>query len=317
MTISKAADDRGAVSVLVALLLVALLGFAALVIDVGALYAERAELQTGSDAAALAIAQDCAEGNCGNPTVTAQYFADQNANDLAANVGVPTFPTLSSVRVEATTRDSTTGAGSLALMFAPVLGFNSEVVSATSTAAWGSPSGGPAVLPLAFAPCVFDLDGGIQVIQTHGSGTPDCTSTSPSGQTLPGGFSWLGGSTGSCEVQVDINTDVVGSTGASAPSDCDSVLVPSLVGDTVLLPLYDDTSGTGSSATYHIYGWAAFKIHGWHFPGNAVNNNLPEGPKCVGSCNGLIGEFISFSSLDEGFTTGGPDLGATVVSLTE
>lgn len=309
-------DERGAVSVIVALTLVVFIGFAAIVIDVGALYAERGELQNGADAAALAVAQDCARGNCGNPTATAQEYANQNARDNAANVAAPTFPTATSVRVQATTRDSG-GDGSLAMLFAPVLGFDEETVSAASTAAWGSPAGGPAVLPLAFAPCVFDLDGGVQVIQTHGSGTPTCTSTSPSGQTLPGGFSWLGGSTGSCEVQVDINTDVAGSTGASAPSGCASVLVPSLVGETVLLPLYDDASGTGAGATYHIYGWAAFKIHGWHFPGNAVNNNPPGGPKCVGSCNGLIGEFITFAALDEGFTTGGPDLGATVVSLTE
>lgn len=316
MTFQRMSNERGGVSVIVAVALVALLGFAAIVIDVGALYAERAELQSGSDAAALAIAQDCAVGACGVPSATAQTFANSNAKDNAANVDMPTFPTPTSVRVRATTRDSG-GAGSLALMFAPVLGINEETVSATSTATWGSPAGGPAVLPLAFAPCVFDLDGGIQVIETHGSGASPCTSTSPSGATLPGGFSWLGGSTGSCEVQVDINTTVPSSTGASMPSGCSSVLVPSLVGETILLPLYDDKSGTGAGASYHIYGWAAFTIHGWRFPSNAVNNTTIAGATCTGSCNGIIGEFITFSALDEGFTTGGPDLGATVVSLTE
>ena len=45
-------------------MLVVLLGVGALVIDVGALYAERRQLQNGADAAALAVAADCAEGDC-------------------------------------------------------------------------------------------------------------------------------------------------------------------------------------------------------------------------------------------------------------
>ncbi|WP_370830063.1 pilus assembly protein TadG-related protein [Kocuria sediminis] len=302
---------------IVALSLVVLLGVAALVVDVGALYAERAELQNGSDAAALAIAQNCAVGSCGAPGSTAQAFVNSNAKDNAANVDAPTFPTSTSVRVRATTRE-TGGAGSLALMFAPLLGIDRETVSATSTAAWGSPAGGPAVLPLAFAPCVFNLSGGRQVIQTHGSGTPSCTSTSPSGQTLPGGFSWLSGSTStSCSADLTINTWVPSSPGASVPGACDSVLVPSLVGDTVLLPVYGDRTGTGSGASYRLTGWAAFRIYGWRFPSNAVNNNTAAGPNCTGSCNGIIGEFVRFASLDEEFTTGGPNMGATIVSLTE
>ena len=57
-------DDRGAVLVWVALMIVVLLGVGALVLDVGALCVERRELQNGADAAALAVAQDCAEGDC-------------------------------------------------------------------------------------------------------------------------------------------------------------------------------------------------------------------------------------------------------------
>ena len=56
-------DERGASAVLVAILLVPLLGFAAIALDVGALYVERGQLQNGADAAALAIAQDCSDGD--------------------------------------------------------------------------------------------------------------------------------------------------------------------------------------------------------------------------------------------------------------
>lgn len=311
--------ERGGVSVIVALSLVVLLGAAAIVIDTGALYAERAELQSGADASALAIAQDCADGSCVGPDATAQALADQNAKDGASDAALLSL-TSTFVRVQTTTRDGATGAGSLALRFAPLVGIDSETVSATSAASWGSPAAGPAMLPLAFAPCVFDLDGGIQVIQTHGTGTPSCTSTSPSGQTLSGGFSWLGGSTGSCEVHVEIDGTVAGSTGTSAPSECASVLVPSLVGQTVLLPVYDDKSGTGDGATYHISGWAAFTIHGWRFPGNSVNNDTIAGATCTGSCQGIIGEFVTFTDLNDDFTTTtdpSANLGASLVFLTE
>ncbi len=53
--------ERGAVSVLVAILMVVLLGFAALAVDIGVLYAERTQLRNGADAAAIAIAQKCAK----------------------------------------------------------------------------------------------------------------------------------------------------------------------------------------------------------------------------------------------------------------
>ena len=45
-------DERGAASVIVAIVLVVLMGCAALAVDVGAMYAEKAQLQNGADAAA-------------------------------------------------------------------------------------------------------------------------------------------------------------------------------------------------------------------------------------------------------------------------
>ena len=62
------------------------------VIDVGALYVERCELQNGADAAALAVAQDCAEGDCGSGggSVRAQQYADLNANDSASALDLTT-----------------------------------------------------------------------------------------------------------------------------------------------------------------------------------------------------------------------------------
>jgi Flp pilus assembly protein TadG len=87
-------DDRGAIGVLVAVLIGAgvLLGMGALAIDVGQIYQNRAELQNGADAAALAIATQCSTGTCpASPISTAGMYATANASTLtqdAAGVNV-------------------------------------------------------------------------------------------------------------------------------------------------------------------------------------------------------------------------------------
>lgn len=87
-------DDRGAVGSMFAVLLAGgvLLGMLALVIDVGLLYAEREELQSGADAAAIAVVAECAraEDVAGCTTsdmlALAATYADANARDGATHV---------------------------------------------------------------------------------------------------------------------------------------------------------------------------------------------------------------------------------------
>ena len=67
----RLAGEHGASAVLLALLLVPILGFTAIAVDVGALYAEKARLQVAADSAALAVAADCAKGACGDMQATA------------------------------------------------------------------------------------------------------------------------------------------------------------------------------------------------------------------------------------------------------
>jgi hypothetical protein len=305
-------DERGAVAVIVALLMVALLGAAAFAVDVGAMYSERAQLQNAADAAALGVAQACAKGACGNMTSTAQTLANLNSNDGSSNVTVSN-PTATSVHVTASTRDAKTGAGYLALSFAPVLGIKTKQVAAEATAAWGSPSSGPDVLALAFAPCVFQLNGAIQVITIQGSGS-NCSSTSPSGSILPGNFGWLTDPSGTCSANVSAGGSALeGSTGVSISNDCEKAL-DAVEGQTVLLPVYSDIV----NGAYVIQGWAAFRVLGWNFPSATdYNSRTYPGATCTGSCKGLIGQFVSFVSLDDRFSTGGPNLGVSIVTLTK
>jgi hypothetical protein len=70
-----------------------LLGLMALVVDVGQLYVERGELQSGADAAALAVARACATNtpDCHDlPAVTAlaQRYLDDNASDGVSKLDV-------------------------------------------------------------------------------------------------------------------------------------------------------------------------------------------------------------------------------------
>ena len=86
-------DDRGAAMVITTLLLsLALVPMSALVVDVGTLYVEREELQSGADSAAVRVAQICMAGGCDTPAelaavvAAADAYADSNAKDQHAAV---------------------------------------------------------------------------------------------------------------------------------------------------------------------------------------------------------------------------------------
>jgi Putative Flp pilus-assembly TadE/G-like len=83
--------ERGSVAVLLALALTLLLGFAALVVDVGLSWAVRAEAQTAADAAALAGAARLADGPAGAVTAVRQYL-DANVPGLADRPADPDWP---------------------------------------------------------------------------------------------------------------------------------------------------------------------------------------------------------------------------------
>ncbi|MGG7652980.1 TadE/TadG family type IV pilus assembly protein [Kocuria rosea] len=320
--------ERGAVAVVTALCLVVLLGFAALAIDVGMLYEERAQLQNGADAAVLGVAQDCAKNaNCVDAAAVlprAQQLADSNARDARSKAAVLELDkTVQKVRVQTTTVDGKSGAGSLALSFAPVLGVDKATVSATATAFWGAPQAGPAMFPIAFAKCEFNLTGAPQVLVLGGKGPTKCPKTGGSTghvDDLPGGFGWIGeNSSTTCGVFVAVGDQVKSSTGASIPSGCSTTATEAaLRNKPVLLPVYDQVSGTGNNGKYRIAAWAAFEVHGYTFTGNvAWNPGLVTGA-CGTNCDGIYGKFVRFVTLDADFVMGPPtSYGTTVVELRE
>lgn len=327
-------NERGATAVFVALSLVVLIGFTALVVDVGGMWFERGQLQNGADAAALAVAQNCGKGTCGSPTATAQAFANSNSNDGASNVSAVTV-TSSSALVTTTTKDAKTGKGALSFLFAPILGFNGATVQATARASWGIPASGPAIFPVAFSQCQIQnqINGSIQLLQYFGSGANSSCGTNP---TVPGGFGWLVQSTDSsgnllCNAVASAGANAMSNTGNNFPPQCTSLLqqwqaeyTQTGVYSVALLPVFDSSTANGTGGSFHILGFAAFQVMGWKFTGTnnsdlSWNNDgtlFGNNVKCMGSCRGIIGKFIRYVSLSKDFTLGGTsDLGAAVAFL--
>ena len=304
-------DERGATAVLLCLLMVPMLGFAAIAVDVGAVYAEKARLQVAADAAALAVAQDCARGACGDVQATATAL-------VAANAGTATAgpPVLSSRPTSVTV----TGNQPTEHWFAPVLGIDATAVSATATVAWGAPGGGTAVLPLTFSWCEFaqQTGGGLPsgttertIRLTKTSGTTDCTG--PSHNIVPGGFGYLVTDPGEFRATSAVAGHSTSSTGNTPPADCAPEDFGHWRGRTVLLPIFDQFGATGSNAWYRVYGYAAFRITGFHLGGQFSTTPRP----CGGNDRCITGYFTRFVELSDDFTLDpdAPDLGSAVLRL--
>lgn len=334
--IHRANGERGAVAVMTAVSLVVLLLAAAIAIDVGLMYEERAQLQSSADAAALAVAQDCAAGDPCQPAAMltrARQYAVANVRDTTVDVDQP-VRTGSTVKVAVHSLDSD-GAGSLALNFGFVTGKDEAYVSAVAKASWRAPYRGTAALPFIFSRCDFHLGTGPQVLQMHsgsngngnnktkksdGTEMEECGYKATSGHNLPGGFGVIDSS--SCQALVEIGQKSYSDPGNSIPGECKTKL-PTLKGQTILLPIYNDLGATGNNGWYRPDGWAAFKLLGWNFPSTSEGNTTP-GATCTNPCTGVVGEFVRFVGLDEAEfelpETGDPtptDYGVVVVGLDE
>lgn len=332
--------ERGAVSVIAALLMAVLLGFTALVVDAGILYAEKSQLQNGADAAVLAVAQECARNlsssACSTTSPLATNFANANANDGLSNVrSVTVDKTAGNATVSVGARESGGQANRISLSFARVLGFHSAEVGTNAGAQWGSPIAGRTGFPAAFSICQVEgrVDGTLQRLGLHGDSfaNPSCN-YGPSGAVVPGGFGWLAQDPGQCGAYIDLAVREGGSdTGNNEPPNCTAVLNQWITElnagrwPTVLLPVFNQVSGTGSGASYGLIAFAAFEVAGWKFTGGttapSVFRNTAShvgAQECTGSCRGIIGRFVRYVSLEEGYTLGPVHrFGATVVRLTK
>ncbi|KRF08446.1 pilus assembly protein TadG [Arthrobacter sp. Soil782] len=334
--------ERGAVAVIVAILLVVLLGFAALAVDMGMLYSEKAQLQNGADAGALGIAQACAKDTadpkCSGTSSLAKDLADKNSLDGLSNV--------QSIALDVPNRKVTVTADPLeagrtdnrvSLFFAGALGIPASSVVAKSTVVWGSPSKGTTPFPLTMSVCQVKgmIDGAKQLIRSHTSNANSDCPEGPSGSDTPGGFGWLAQDPSGCGAYIDLAINESGAdTGNDGPSHCNAILngwaadINAGKDVVILLPVFKSVTGTGSGSSYDVHAFAAFKVRGWKFTGTSdlpltFRNRAEHHPdkpsvECRGECRGIIGQFVEYVALSSGYEELGPvsEYGATVVKLT-
>ena len=304
--------ERGAAGVLVAVMMLVLIGAGAIAVDVGQIYAERAELQNAADSGALAGAQICSEtAGCtqADADAVAALLANQNSKDGVSRVRYVDLSVPSEVTVSTATVNGANGSGFLSKLFANALNTADVGVGATATAKWEYPTRGRSILPLTFAPCEFIDDGLPHKILTQGGGggAVDCNGLNPSSQIIPGGFAWLDpDGTSGCEVTAEIGEWSMTSAGGAIPTGCGAVFNSDLVGQTVAIPVYKYTCTDifspclGSNVQYLIEKWAGFEVQGWKFPGNSYDpTNV-----FAGSEKGLYGTFVGYFA-DPGIFTGG------------
>lgn len=317
--------DRGAVATFIAALVVPLLGFAAISVDVAGMWSDKQMEQDAADAAVIAVAQQCAKAlvtglsSCGSVQTTAQTYARQ----AVANSITPTASVLTSNLTPSTGQVSVRSSEVRQHSFAPILGINSSTIYADATAMWGAPSGGTAVLPLIFSWCEWygQTGGGmpstttVRTIYFTKSSTVNCYG--PSRNALPGGFGWLDVNSGTCKVAASINQWLTSSTGASVPSSCSSIDFSSQQNNTVLLPLFDDTTSQGNNGKYHLYGFAAFQLTGYNFPNASYTWNADDCLHPTQNCiKGYFKGYVDISSALT-YSTSAPQLGLAVIKLSQ
>ncbi|HEY4535434.1 MAG TPA: Tad domain-containing protein [Enteractinococcus sp.] len=246
-------EDRGSVAVIVALLMVVIVAVTALAIDVGAMHSDRQQLQTGADAGALAIAQDCATDNCGNSDATAQEMAQANFLGDGATGKV----------VSLDFSDKTVQVGTSAIRehwFAPIIGIDSTRIHATATAQWedpaqGSPQGSP-LLPLAIPRAAATDVSTSEVLRVNKS-------------SHEGAFGWLVTSAEHCGQMPAVSEDgwVIADPGNSDRRVCESFF-PHWIGASVLVPIFDESQRDGGDVLYQLSGYVQLKLTSFDLSGN-------------------------------------------------
>jgi Flp pilus assembly protein TadG len=340
-------EERGANAVLIALLLVPMMGFAAIAVDIGAQHAERTQLQQGADAAALAAARACAEDEAACTSVS---IASAATALVAQNRGTPVDGAAEIEDLNLTENLVTVAArAQFPHFFASLIDGdadpNNTAVGAIATAEWGSPEKG-STIPLAIAECEltkrFDPEiepsGDPFVLLLIGPGKGD-KKPEDCAPGYPGGFGWLEGDdvTGDgapdCEVIIEIDVPEEGVPGSSdtKAGGCPDDYISKLLGKTVLIPLYDSyTPGSGGSGgSFMISRFAAFTVTGYHIAsGKCEAPGVKSGSDCYlpgestspgfkGGEFGLQGYFVRYVAIGEDFDLGdgSSDGGLTVARL--
>ncbi|MET3206814.1 UNVERIFIED_ORG: hypothetical protein ABIB21_003638 [Arthrobacter sp. UYEF13] len=323
---STNSGESGVAGVVVAIMMLVLVGAGAVAVDVGQIYSERAQLQNGADAGALAVALSCKQGTCN--TALADNLANSNSNDAASTAAVD-LTVAGQVTVTTSTKNGSSSF--LTNLFSNAINAGPVTVGAQAVAGVGVPGSGSG-FPLTLSDDCFNLASGSQTGEVQKmSYKPGGTCTGPSGTQIPGGWGWLDESS-PCNATTQVGTNDMGSDpGNNPPSGCATILgtwkATLLAGGEVkvLFPVFDTATGTGQNGSFHIIGYATFKIWGWKFGNNGVyefrNAANDPGMNSALACSSgndrcVIGQFVKFTAIGSGTVIpGGVDLGTSEIRL--
>lgn len=345
--------DEGVTVVLVGIILAVLLGLAGMAIDLGVVYAERRELRTAADAAALAIAEDCARGTrpCDQPTAlgTAALYADANAWDGSSVVDSVelsfTGPTSGSVRVVTSAWDASADQAGVRVPLMSLLGIDRVEVGAAATAIFEHPAAGGGI-PLTIDTCEFAMatNGGttmgpesrtLLIFKDLAPEPQEYCPAGSAGKDAPGSFGWLRTNGTDCWAEATVRPPwPQADTGVSPATGCDPPDLRGLVGQEVVIPVYydicRDAAGEecseetvvgsadvvgGANTYYAIAGFASFQLEAFFF---SQQYKYPSDFSCGthNSSDRCIQGYFTTQALYTG-ETGGGSFGVFVVKLTE
>ena len=117
---------------------------------------------------------------------------------------------------------------------------------------------------------------------------------------------------GRCEAASARNERSYSKTGNSVPSACSTADFSEWIGQTVLLPLFVESGDTGNNAWYQVYGYAAFKLTGYHLGGQRGRSK-----PCNGNERCIAGYFTRFVELSDAWDVRphAPQLGSSILRL--
>jgi Flp pilus assembly protein TadG len=296
--------ERGQALVITIASLVAMLGMAALVLDVGAWFHQKRELQATADAAALAGAQLLPD-NPGGAKAQALTYAGKNGGGVkAADVVVSSGP-MSNDTISVKAQKDNAG------FFSHVAGVLSVNIGASAKARVAVPVQAKGVAPIvvknthplvqgsASCPCFNQLT----TIPLDKAGAPGAFDLlnldNTKGGTSPGRLGdWiLNGYDGYLGLG-----DYYSDPGAKFNSSQIKSALDQRIGSVLLFPVYDVLTGNGANAKYHVIGWIGFHLNSYDIKGR-------------GSIAGYFTEYIAQGIQPTNGQAGPPWFGVVSVQL--
>ena len=303
--LARLKEERGGIAVMLALLMPLLFGAAAIGVDAAAIWSARQQVQTGADAAVIAVAMDCARGNCGNIKQTAEdaFWANDEAAKLT-NLGPGEgWISVNGRKVSATQKKDWL----VNHFFAGALGYDTGALSVQSDAEWAPMVEARSELPIAIGYCTYeDLALPLSSKRTVSLGVGETgggNCTTPTGSSASSGIAFTPSDGGACRTSTAWKGTYQRESPVlqgPLPSGCTDAYFASMVGRVVVIPVWDSQRGQ----TYRVYGYAAFHVTGWNGQG----------------ARKLTGFFTHHGRQVDDTTppdTTAPDLGARSVFLTE